>query len=222
MKTNYKWLVITAIGGVIMIFGISSGLRILTLIFNLYINFAEVYVYEYIGSGIGNFISFIILILFYIIAGGGISVILGCLLILIHLHRLGRRIIALGAGIGAVGMFLYILYMASFTDFIDYGSEIALLQLLLYALITLADPYFFGALLTIIGRKKIKSFEKQLRQEKKEQLSLAQESQNYQVRTIICSVCGISNPEENKFCKHCGNYLDRSYSGEGRRISINY
>ena len=206
-----------------MLLGAPSGFRILSLLLNLYKQYAEGYIFLAVGDNLGNFISFLISIFFYIIAGGGFSVLAGCGLILVHLHKLGRKIIAIGAGIGFVGMFLYILYVGSFESSIEPG-ETAIFEFLIFTLITLADFYFIGAILTIIGRKKMKSFEKEAKQEEQEWKN---EVQNHTIipayeRKISCSQCGADNKLDAKFCHKCGASLEEKVNLEGRSSFMMY
>ena len=221
-KETIKWLSFCAIGGIVMLFGIASGLRILSLLLNLYKTYAEAYVYAGAGAALGGFISFFVAVLFFIITGGGFSILAGCGLVLAHLHKIGRKFIALGSGIGAIGMFIYILYLAYLEPSLIGAG---LLPFVIFVLITLLDPFFIGALLTIVGRKKLKAHEKELKQEKKEEKEALEDFNIVPAyeRRITCSLCGVDNPRSNRFCSKCGNLLESTIEGSsGGQTFINY
>ena len=207
-----------------MILGINSGLKILTLLFSFYPTYGAPYVSYYAGPQIKSMLNLFITIILYIIAGGGISVLAGCGLVLIHAHKLGKKIIALGVGVGLFGLFFYILWSATYSDMVVPGSDLVLLQLVIFGLITIADPYFIGAIIVIIGRKKLNAYEKEQKKLKKEQ---NQAMQNLTIvpayeREFSCPHCGTVNPFSNKFCSKCGNYLNQGAGQDQNATFLNY
>jgi len=205
-----------------MLIGVSSGLRILSTLLNLYQTYAEGYVYAYAGNTIGGITSVVVNIIFFIISAGGYSVLVGCGLILVHLHRIGRKIISLGAGIGAVGMFIYILYLASIEPSLGQGS--GLLPLIIFILITMLDAFFIGAILTIVGKKKMKAFEKMKKEQKKEEKELLNDTDIIPAyeRGIHCPSCGALNEDSNRFCRNFSSILSPSPTPSDGQSFLSY
>jgi hypothetical protein len=81
-----------------MIIGNFSGFRIFSFITDLYFEYGTSYVEDAVGKIATQIITIILIIILYIMAGGGISVIIGTSLVIARLHKLGKLIISLGTG----------------------------------------------------------------------------------------------------------------------------
>ena len=142
------------------------------------------------------FVASIILI---IIAGGGISVIIGAILVLTHLHKIGRLLITLGSGMGLIGSIVFIMWNVTFAPSVG-----------LFFLGLLLDFYFIGVILTIIGRKKMKvKEEEEFEEDDFEPLLTPKESElTVPSDTLPCPVCDTRNPKTATYCRHCGTSLN--------------
>lgn len=135
VEKNWVWLCI--LGGILMI--ISSVVGSVSF-FALVFDFAS----DLLGSE-AAFVLSIVLTIFAIIAGlGGVAVIIGAILVVKDKIGLGKFIIGLGAGLGLIGLIIFII-----TSFM--AGPLAII----YALIN-GSYGLLGVLLTIFARRKFK------------------------------------------------------------------
>ena len=190
-----------------MLLGNFSGLQLFQLIIGLYFEYGVPYVRTIIGPIPTTAVTIFLTVILYIMLGGGISVIVGTILILFHLHKLGKLIITLGTGTGLIGITIFLLIETTIINpietWIDFGFFIIRL---------LIDLYFLGIILAIIARKKMKKigeeegysggYTPQLlpEQEKEEEIEQLQ-------KKVICSICKSANPESESHCHYCGTAL---------------
>ena len=133
-----KWIVICIIGGVLMFLSaIIGSASFFALVF------AEAS--KHLGPEVALVLS-IILIIFTIVAlGGGISVIIGALLVSKDKIGLGKFIIGLGAGMGLIGLVIFVI------------TSLLAGTILAVAIGLINGSYgFLGVLLTIFSRMKMK------------------------------------------------------------------
>ena len=97
-----------------MILGTASGLNLFPFLLELYNSYGIPYVNRVVGRNITRVLAVILRILLIIIAGGGISVIIGSILVLTHLHKFGRLLITLGSGMGIIGSIVFIMWNITF------------------------------------------------------------------------------------------------------------
>ena len=103
-----------------------------------------------IGENMANVLSIILQILAYIAMGGGVSVIIGALIVAMNHYKLGKFIIGIGAGMGLIGLIIFII-----TSIIQ-GVVVA--EIIGIALEIINGSYgFLGVLLTIIARMMLKN-----------------------------------------------------------------
>lgn len=190
MKINYKWIAVIIIGGLLMIIGTFDGLPILTILIDLYFNYGAPYVSRAVGKNLASLLNILLTVIFYIISGGGISVIIGAVLVLARLQKIGKIVISLGSGMGLIGIIILIMWRITFET---PGS--IFIQLIF-------NIYFIGVLITLIGRRK---FKKDSEEEFNEQI-IAPTMQEYQDQ--LCPTCSSSNPVTNAFCRKCGTNLN--------------
>jgi hypothetical protein len=139
---NKKWIFLCIIGGILMI--ISSVIGSISF-FELV--FSEIS--TEVGEDAANILSIILQILAYIAMGGGISVIIGALIVAMNHYRLGKFIIGLGAGMGLISLIIFLITSivngSIVEEFIGIVSEIG------------HGSYgFLGIFLTIVARFKLK------------------------------------------------------------------
>jgi len=188
-----------------MLIGNFSGLQLFQLIIGLYFEYGVPYVRTIIGPIPTTALTIFLTVILYIMLGGGISVILGAILVTLHLHKLGKLIITLGTGTGIIGISIFLLIEITLINpvesWLDFGFFI--LRLLI-------DLYFLGIILAIIARKKMKKigeeedytgeFVKDLSPEKEEEIDQLQ-------KKIICSICKSANSDTDSHCRYCGTAL---------------
>jgi len=98
-----------------------------------------------LGAQVAYALSIILLIFTIIAIGGGISVIIGALIVSGDKYRLGKFIIGLGAGLGLIGLIIMLITS------ILAGTTLAIV------IGVINGSYgFFGVLLTILARFKLK------------------------------------------------------------------
>jgi len=193
-----KWVLVCIIGGIMMVIGTASGLNLLPLIIELYDTYGVPYVSNFLGDRLTGILSFILIMILIVIAGGGISVIIGSILVLIHLHKFGKLLITLGSGMGIVGIILYIMW------FITFAPSAALFFLGL-----VLDIYFVGIILTIVGRKKMKKKETDEFDESFSEPAIVSKEPEPRITddSILCPSCDSRNPRIATFCRNCGTAL---------------
>ena len=139
---NKKWIILCIIGGILMI--ISSVLGSITFFETLF-SLIEADV----GEDVAKIISLVIQILGYVAMGGGISVIIGALIVAMDHYRLGKFLISLGAGMGLISLII------AFITGIFGGSIVEDVEGIVSE-IAHGSYGFLGILLTIIARIKLK------------------------------------------------------------------
>ncbi len=182
-----------------MIVGSASSLNLFPFLLDLYSSYGIAYVNRIVGRNITRVIAVILRIVLIIIAGGGISVIIGSILVLTHLHKLGRLLIILGSGMGLIGSIIFIMWNITFAP----SAGIFFLGLLL-------DFYFLGVILTIIGRRKMKIKEEDEFEEEDFEPLLTPNEPEVRINgnTLPCPVCDTRNPKTATFCRQCGTSLN--------------
>ncbi|MHA2394080.1 MAG: hypothetical protein ACXAEX_19265 [Promethearchaeota archaeon] len=133
-----KWILLCVIGGTLMILGSTIG----------NINFFETVYGMLVGTLSETWLDIIrygLNILAFIAAGGGVSVIVGAVIVGFGMYRLGKIIIALGAGLGLIGFIIFI------TGSIINGSIVNDLNAIIFEIIN-GGYGFLGVLLTIVAR----------------------------------------------------------------------
>ena len=139
---NKKWILLCIIGGILMIISSTVGsITFFETIFSL--------IEADIGEDEAKIVSLVIQILAYIAMGGGISVIVGAMIVAMDHYRLGKFIIGIGAGMGLIGLIIF--FAAGIID----GTIIEETEALI-AEISHGSYGFLGIILTIIARMKLK------------------------------------------------------------------
>jgi hypothetical protein len=149
---NKKWIVLCIIGGILMIIGSTVGD---ISFFRLLVDLAS----GVLTEDVLNILSIVLRILSWIALGGGISVILGSILVMVGRYGVGKFIIGLGAGMGLIGLIIFMItgliagglvnnLVAVFIDFISFRGSFG----------------FVGVLLTIVARLKLKPSEEETSQ----------------------------------------------------------
>ena len=182
-----------------MIIGTASGLNLFPLLLELYNSYGIPYVNRVVGRNITRVLAVILRIVLIIMAGGGISVIIGSILVLTHLHKIGRLLITLGSGMGIIGSIVFIMWNITFAP----SAGVFFLGLLL-------DIYFVGVILTIIGRRKMKIKEEDEFDEEDFEPLLRPNEPEPRINndTVPCPVCDTGNPKTATYCRQCGTSLN--------------
>ncbi|MHA1149746.1 MAG: hypothetical protein ACTSR8_16040 [Promethearchaeota archaeon] len=137
-----KWVLLCIIGGILMFLGSLVGGITLFVILG---DFAT----EQLGSEIGPIVGTILSILGYIAAAGGISVIVGAIIVAMDHYRLGKFVIMLGAGLGLIGLIIMLITGIMAGTAVDQVTGIV-------STIINGSYGFLGVLLTIFSRRKLK------------------------------------------------------------------
>jgi len=96
---NKKWMVLCAIGGVLMLLGSTVGdVGFFATLFAIITS--EV-------PELAPILNLILRIFNYIALGGGTSVIIGVIIVALGQYGIGKFIISLGAGLGLIGLIVY-------------------------------------------------------------------------------------------------------------------
>jgi len=140
---NKKWMILCGIGGILMILGSTVGdVSFFATIFAI-INDAN--------PALAPILGLILRVFNYIALGGGISVIIGTIIIALNHYGIGKFIISLGAGMGLIGLVVYMI------TGIYVGTLSIELLMWMIGLLSLNGGFgFLGVILTIIGRFKLK------------------------------------------------------------------
>jgi len=139
---NKKWIILCIIGGILMI--ISSVVGSIAFFETLFSA-----IEEDVGEDVAKIVSLVIQVLGYVAMGGGISVIIGALIVAMDHYRLGKFLISLGAGMGLISLIIF------FISGIFEGSIVEEVEGIVSG-IAHGSYGFLGILLTIIGRIKLK------------------------------------------------------------------
>jgi hypothetical protein len=188
---NKKWIILTLIGGVLMIIGSAVGtIAFYEFLYNL--------VSGYISEDFKPLISSILGIISFLAAGGGYTVIAGLILYMLKQYRLGRIIITFGTSFGIIGIIVFITYyIVNLTGIITNPTILAYLTQI-YGLFSFNTGFgFAGTLLAVIGRIGLKK-PKGIPEEKPE----PEEKEASEVK--YCPNCGKVLPVHANFCNECG------------------
>jgi MFS family permease len=141
---NKKWMFLCALGGVLMIIGSVAGD---VTFFQLLLDLAS----GYLNEATLNIFDLVLRILSWIALGGGITVIIGVIIVMLNHYKLGKFLIGLGAGMGLIGLIIFMV-----TGFIA-GSLVNNLVRVVIDFFSLRGSFgFVGIILTIISRLKLK------------------------------------------------------------------
>ena len=139
---NFGWILLCIIGGILMIIGsVIGSITFFETLFDL--------IEADVGEDVAKIVSLVIQILGYIAIAGGISVIVGSLIVAMDHYRLGKFIIGIGAGMGLISLLIFLI-----TGIVE-GSILEELDQIVTE--TIHGSYgFLGVILTIIARMKLK------------------------------------------------------------------
>lgn len=143
---NKKWMILCVFGGILMIIGSTVGdVAFFRTIFDLITD---------VNPDLAPILDIVLRIFNYIALGGGISVIIGVLILALNQYGIGKFIISLGAGMGLIGLIVFLI------TGIYAGTLSSELLTWMIGLIGLNGGFgFLGVILTIIGRFKLKKTE---------------------------------------------------------------
>ncbi len=142
MEKKWIWILLCIIGGILLI--ISSTVRSFTFFERLFGLIAAD-----VGPVVATIVSIVIQILGYISMVGGIVVIIGALIVAMNHYILGKIIIALGAGMGLIGLIIF--FITSIIEGSIYADIVGLITEIGHG-----SYGFIGIILTIIARLKLK------------------------------------------------------------------
>lgn len=129
-----KWLAVCGFGGILMIIGSVAGdVTVYRMIFD--------FIEEHVTQDYSMVFSIILTILGVIAAGGGFTVLVGTGMIASGHSLVGKIVVALGAGMGVIGLIIMLVTGAISGTLMDRLFSIG--------------PGFVGVLLTIIARLKL-------------------------------------------------------------------
>jgi hypothetical protein len=139
---NKKWVILCIIGGILMILGSTIGsIAFFEMIFGL--------LQGILSQSLLKIVDLVLKVLAYIAGGGGVSVIIGAILVGIGAYRLGKIIIGIGAGMGLIGFIIYII-----VSILNGSIANELIGIIIQAI---NGGYgFIGVLLTIVARTGMK------------------------------------------------------------------
>jgi len=197
MKNKF-WILLTIIGGVLMIIASTAGSAgFYTFLYNQ--------IATYIAEDLKPFFEVVLTILKYIAIGGGYSVLAGVVLVMLDQYRLGRFIIGVATSFGLLGLILYIIVwvIGAANITVDPGIQLVLDEL--YNLFTFNSGLgFAGTVVAIIGRMGLKK-------PKKEEVSKTDKNDSKtmdNLKSKYCPNCGTILPIEANFCRECGTNFD--------------
>ncbi len=191
---NKLWIFLCILGGVLMIIASATG----SAVFYQYLYaLAE----PYVGAEFLPFVRAILTILEYIALYGGISVLVGTFLILIHLTRVGKIIIMIATSFGMFGLIIYAITWAVAAFGIPLDPPVQLILTQIRALFTFnSGMAFTGTVLAVIGRYGVKRSEKM----EQEGSTSEEKSKNTKNGAKFCPNCGATLPLKANFCNKCG------------------
>jgi hypothetical protein len=192
---NIKWICITLLGAALMVIGSAVGT---TAFYEFLYNIFS----DYINPDLKPIILNVLSIISFLAAGGGYTVIVGLILVILNQYRLGRIIISFGTGFGIIGIIVYIsYYIINFTGIITDSTILSHIEQI-YGLFTFNSGFgFVGTILVIIGKfglKKPEEEEKELLQSKEEATEV------FDTQVKYCPNCGTALPVHANFCNECG------------------
>jgi hypothetical protein len=162
---------------------------------------------NYINTDLKPIISDVLTIISFIAAGGGYTVIVGLILVILHQYRLGRIIISFGTGFGIIGIIVYIsYYIINLTGIITDPTILSHIEQI-YGLFTFNSGFgFVGTILVIIGKFGLKKPEEETKELPKDKEEEASEVFDTQVK--YCPSCGKAVPIHANFCNECGTEFE--------------
>ena len=194
---NKKWIILTLIGGILMIIGSAVGST-------AFYEFLYKVFSDYITEDLKPLLSAILAIISFLAAGGGYTVIAGVILVMLNQYRLGRIIISFGTGFGILGIIVYITYyVVELTGVITNPTILAYLTQI-YGLFSFNTGFgFAGTILAVIGRIGLK---KPTKIAKEEPIPTQDEdaSEVFDAQVKYCPNCGKVLPLHANFCNECG------------------
>ncbi|MFX1337990.1 MAG: hypothetical protein ACFFDK_05235 [Promethearchaeota archaeon] len=141
---NKKWIFLCILGGSLMIIGSVVGNP--TIFMFIYGVAAE-----HVGPKTQSVLTVILNIFTYIAFGGGISVIGGSTLVMMHRYKIGKLTIWIGAGMGMIGLLIFLILQGI------EGTLISMLRLEITTLMSLNGGFgFAGVILVVFSRFKMK------------------------------------------------------------------
>ena len=139
---NKKWIILCIIGGILMIISsVVGSVAFFETLFGL--------IEDDVGEDVAKIVSLVIQILAYVAMGGGISVIIGALIVSMDHYRLGKFLIGIGAGMGLIILIIFLvsgIFEGSILDDVE-GIVLGIAN---------GSYGFLGVFLTIIARMKMK------------------------------------------------------------------
>lgn len=140
---NKKWMIFCGIGGILMIIGSTVGdVSFFATIFAIITD---------ANPTLAPILGIILRVFNYIALGGGISVIIGTMIVALNHYGIGKFIISLGAGMGLIGLIVFII------TGVYAGTLSSELLIWMIGLLSLNGGFgFLGVILTIIGRFRLK------------------------------------------------------------------
>ena len=139
---NKKWIILCIIGGILMIISsVVGSIAFFETLFSL--------IEADVGEDVAKIVALVIQILAYVAMGGGISVIIGALIVAMDHYRLGKFNISLGAGMGLISLIIFLIsgiFEGTILDDIE-GIVLGIVN---------GSYGFLGIMLTIIARLKLK------------------------------------------------------------------
>lgn len=141
---NKKWIFFCIVGASLMIIGsVVGNPTIFTLIFGVAV--------EHVGPKTERVLAIILNVFTYIALGGGISVIGGAILVMMHRYKIGKLIIWIGAGMGMIGLIAFMIMQGI------EGTLLSMLKLEIITLLSLNGGFgFAGIILVVFSRFKMK------------------------------------------------------------------
>ena len=137
MAVEKKWVLLCILGGILMIISSAVGsVSFFALVFGI--------ASDLLGEEVALALSIVLTIFAIIAALGGVAVIIGVILVTRDKMGLGKFIIGLGAGMGLIGLIIFII-----TNFM--AGPLAIV----FALIS-GGIGLFGVILTIFARRTFK------------------------------------------------------------------
>jgi predicted nucleic acid-binding Zn ribbon protein len=192
---NKKWILLTLIGGVLMIIGSAVGsIAFYEFLYNI--------LADYVTEDLKPLISAFLVIISFLAAGGGYTVIAGLIIFMIKQYRLGRIIISFGTGFGLIGIIVYITYyIVNVTGIITNPTVLAYLTQI-YGLFSFNSGFgFAGTVLAVIGRMGLKKPKAIV---KEEPASEEESAEVIDTQVKYCPNCGNAIPLNANFCSECG------------------
>ena len=142
----------------------------------------------------------------FLAAGGGYTVILGVILVLLNRYRLGRIIISFGTGFGILGIIVYIAYyVVKLTGIITNPTILTFLTQIFGLFYFNSGFGFAGTILAVIGKIGLKKPEKTVTE-----IASSEEeaSEVFDTQVKYCPHCGKAIPLHANFCNECGANFD--------------